>query len=396
MARLSGWLGVPALALLVAASCGGESDDAGFSGRGGGGSGGGSGSGSGGMAGGSGGASAGTGGGGAGGTSGGAGGTSGGAGGTSGGAGGTSGAAGTGADATPCAPPARASDGALCLSFLPEDVAFENEPQLDGRGILFVQVFDTPTPDPQDGGPEVAPLLELIYPPQGDAGVNEVSVTELPEQRLDGLPSTVYVRAVFADNLAVFDGDDITWGVWLGGYDLTAGFRELSELEPLSLTAGAGTALSMPLSALRRLRVDVRLAASVTPLDDGRGPASILALRNQLPAEGEPLFGFGAADCIAVSSSAPSRVTGLLAGSGEFFIVAAVDDFNVGTGSLPPGSLVTLEAGDGGVSLPANSRLVVPPRAYSVDHTAILNLAVPAGDPAPPPFACNPADAGAD
>jgi hypothetical protein len=377
MAKLALWLGAVGLTLLTALNCGGDSDDSGFSGRGG--SGGGSG-GSGGSTGGSGGSTGG---------SGGSGGSTGGSGGTGGGTGGSG-----GGDASACAAPVQATDASLCLSFAPEDIAFESDPGLDGSGILVVQIFDTPTPSPDDGGTEVNPIAQYIYPPQTDAGVTEASITELPTPRFDGLPATVYVRAAFVDNFGFFPSNDITWGVWLGGLDLAQGFQDENPIMAVPLAIGSGTSHELDLVALRRLRVALSLGQGVQPFDDGEGPASFAVIKDPVPAD-QPFFGAGAAACVDVTDTEPVVVPGFVLGSGTVYVVAGLDDYNLGSGS-PPGALFTLEAEDGGVSVPTAARLTIPARAYSVNHAAVLSYVVPAGDPLPASFSCNVADAGAD
>jgi hypothetical protein len=369
------------ITLVFGVSCGGSSDDAGFSGTGGTGD-----------------AAAGTGGGG----SGGAGASSGsggsdGSGGSGGASGGSAGSGGTGTDAGGCAAPSNASRAALCLTLAPETIAFESDPRLDGSGVLIVDIHNTPQPDALSGGPDVLPLIRLVHPPQPDGGVPvETSIRNVPELRFDDLPATVYVRAFFVDNFEMFAREATTYGVWLGGYDLSVGLVERPPIQAVQLAAGAGRSHTLPMIALRRLRATLALAPGVTPLDDGQGPAAVVAVRSATELENAQLFGTAGAPCVKLGAGSTAELTGILIGSGTFFLSAGIDDFNVG-GGLPAGGLIALDVNGTEYSLPAATRVVAGPTAYTVTHTVPLNLVVPLGDGgAPPPYACPISDAGSD
>ena len=145
----------------------------------------------------------------------------------------------------------------------------------------------------------------------------------------------------------------------------------------------------MPLTAVRQLNVDLRLSSGTVPLDNGQGPASAVAIKNQVPGPNEPLFGLAVRPCVNISGGATERLTGVLIGSGVHYLVASVDDYNLNTGDLPPGGIIALEFPDGGFRLPDSTRVTVAPDAYTVSHAVPLNFVVPLPDGgAPPSFSC--------
>jgi hypothetical protein len=272
---------------------------------------------------------------------------------------------------------------------------FEADQRLDGRGILIVEIFGTPSPESTDGGADVPPLTLQAYPPQVDGGPPvETPITQVPALRFENLPTTVYVRAVFADNFETFVLGRTTWGTWIGGYNLAGGLIENPPIQAVQLTAGAGRSYRLPLVALRRLRATLTLAAGVTPLDDGQGPASVVAVRLPTPRENEPIYGAASSPCASVASGSSAPLEGILVGSGQFYLAAGIDDYDLG-GSLAPGGLFSVEVSGNTFSLPATSRVAVAPTAYTVTHIVPLTLAVPLGDAGTPaPYACPTVDAG--
>ena len=156
---------------------------------------------------------------------------------------------------------------------------------------------------------------------------------------------------------------------------------------------GAGRSYQLPLIALRRLRATVTLASGVTPLDDGEGPASVRRRPAGDPARKRTDLRRRAPHRVC-ASAVVATLEGLLIGSGTYYLAAGVDDYNLG-GSLPPGGLISLDVSGNMFSLPATSRVVVAPNAYTVNHTVPLNFVVPLGDGGTPaPYACPIADAG--
>ena len=309
----------------------------------------------------------------------------------SGAAAGTGGGAGGGPPdaSSPCEPPLDPTRAAICVQMVPEPIAFEADADFDGRGTLLVQVFDRPDPELPDGG-HITPLAEaaLGTPDALDLG------DPIPVIRFDELPTTVYVRAVFVDG----DPDDFPApGFWLGGLDVSQGLEDRPQLSAVNLTAGAGKTVSVPLLALRRLRVDVGLAPTATAFDDAQGPAEFLVTATR-EVDGAALFGFGRTACANVGGGRTATIEGLFVGAGPYFLLATLDDFALGTsgGTLPPGSLTTLEDdGTGTLVVSAATSFTAPSDAYS--HTVAVELthALGIGDAsAPASFSCD-ADGGA-
>src|SRR5262252_2520161 len=97
----------------------------------------------------------------------------------------------------PCAPPTDKTKSALCVVVAPEAIAFLSDPNFDGKGLLAVDVHDAPNPDAPDGAP--LPSLQTTILPGLDAGELDLSAP-IPVVRFDGLPPTVYPRAIFVDS----------------------------------------------------------------------------------------------------------------------------------------------------------------------------------------------------
>ncbi len=311
---------------------------------------------------------------------------------------GTGGGAGTDAG-PPCAPPADPSGGALCLSFRPERMQLEASPDLDGQGVLVVEIFDTPIPDP-DMGPMVAPIDAQLFPAQtSDGGLTTTSIDTLPMMRFERLPSTVYVRAIFVDNPIAFAASRLLWGTWIGGVPLGGGFSDAdTPLDAVSLPAGQGTSLRLPMMALRRLTVNATLAPGTVPLDDGEGPVSWVTYDTNAPSDMTPAYGIGVAACRAIGVARLARVTGFVIGPGPHFISAGLNDY--GTDFDPnPGSIFSLDLSGATPVLPAANSVTLAADQYSATASVALNFVEPlnvdAG--APPSLSCSGiGDAGTD
>ncbi len=312
---------------------------------------------------------------------------------------GMGGSAGTTADAGSCAAPSDLSKAAVCISYTHDNVNFNvGEAGLDGQGILVVEVFDTPTPDDgTDGGTKTQPLATLFYPDQPDAGAPALaSISTLPVQRIDGLPSTVYVRSIFVDNLAILTDNNLTWGAWIGGIDLSGGLKQTLPLDTVQLVAGQGTSITEHLTALRRLRVAMTLASGTTPLDDGQGPAEFVVWDTQTPDVNTPaIFGIGKRRCADVTG-AGTIVEGFVIGTGDRWISAQLDDYNIGKDPRP-GSIQSVEVDDAGVPKLPDANKITIAQQYTLPHAVELNSIEPLGDGgAPAPYACPAVDAGTD
>jgi len=291
-------------------------------------------------------------------------------------------------DAGYCERPSDPSRAALCLIIEPEEIQFEGERNLDGSGTLIVEVHDTPTPDNPNETSNATPIFRQIYPAEPDGGISreQTLVTKLPAFRLDNVPPTAYVRAIFADNFMTLARRP-TWGTWLGGYDLSGGWIETPPIQAVQIPVGTGRTLRMPLVALRRLRATLTLASGVTPLDDAEGTAWVLAVRSANSPENEPLHDGTSTECVRIGSEF-STLEGVLVGSGTFYLAAAFDDYNVG-GTVPPGGLVSFDFKGTVFSLPEATRVEVARTAYSVNATVPLSFLVPVGPGgAPQPFSC--------
>ena len=285
---------------------------------------------------------------------------------------------------TPCAPPGDTSKSAMCLTILPEDIAFTSDPKFDGKGWLVAQVFDTATPSLPDGG-ELPALATMELPPGGpDAGQIDLS-QPIQVLRFDGLPSTVYTRVVFLDDPA--PNPQIGASTWLAGFDFSKGLLTNTPLVSESLPQGAGTDVSLHLIALREMTVT--LNRTVTPAGNGEGPATVVATPDQVPSSTSQLFGVGSNPCARVDGNNTAEVTGFVFGKGPYYIASQLDDFGLGDGgvSLPPGALVSLELVDGGYELPSADLMTYSPTAYRVSQTISLDLLVP-GAPATDGVSC--------
>ena len=274
---------------------------------------------------------------------------------------------------SPCAPPADPSKSALCLTLVPESIAFTSDPSFDGKGWLIAQIFDSAQPDYPDGGQKPDLAHAELPPGLPDGGTIDIS-QPIPMLRFDGLPSTVYVRAVFFDNPN--PPTPVGPGTWLAGYDLQNGIHSQLALVNQPLTPGSGTSISLPLTALRQMVVT--LDRAVTPAGNGEGPAEFVATPDQSPSSGSPIFGLGTSPCAKVDGTNTAQVSGLVIGKGPYWVAADLDDFGLADGGvgLPAGSLTSLDI-DAGYLLPAANHLSYAANAYQVALTVSLNVVVP-------------------
>jgi hypothetical protein len=284
----------------------------------------------------------------------------------------------------PCPPPADPSKASLCLMLAPEDIAFTGDPRFDGKGWVGVQVFDSAFPDSPDGGSKPALATAVLPAGAPDAGTIDLS-QGVPMVPFDGLPDTVYVRAIFIDNPAPTGA--IAAGTWIAGYDLSNGIQNKLPLYAQTLTRGSGTSITLHLVALRELIVTMN--RSVAPAGNGEGPATFAATPDQVPTASSKLFGLGNSACARVDGTNQAQVSGFVVGKGPYYVLGALDDFGLadGGGGIPPGSLVSLELAGGGYQIPAANLLTYPANAYRVSQTISLGLVVP-GAPANDTVSC--------
>jgi hypothetical protein len=324
---------------------------------------------------------------GSGGSSAGSGGSAAGAGGSAAGSGG-SGQAGSAGQAD-CEAPADPTKAAVCVSFAPEAMDFEaNDPQLDGQGILYLAAYDTAFPDNGPGEQDdEQPIAAVVFPPQPGPEAITTGLTGLPPLRLDGLPSTVYLRALFFDNLEALEKGDIAWGVWFGGQDLSKGLLQDIPINQQTLPAGKGTPLQLSLTALRRLEVTVKLNPNSKPLDGGNGPFGWFAFNQSSVSEGLPIFGISGERCLSLPATPDPVVRGFVVGSGDRFILGNLNDFNQNEG-VSGGSILNATFSPGKLDI-VGGKVTFAPKAYRTSHSIDLSLVVPLGPGAnPPSYTC--------
>jgi hypothetical protein len=280
---------------------------------------------------------------------------------------------------TACDPPSDSTKSAVCLVLHAETITFGAAPAFDGKGYLVAQLFDTADPDLSDGG-TATPIATTVLPGAdagADAGLVDLAAA-IPMIRFDGLPPSVFIRAVFADDPAPASG--LRAGDWLAGYDLSAGLYKGVPLRNEALTPGQSQTVTLDLRALRRLSVD--MSAATTPVGNAQGPAAFFAVDQPYIGAGSHVFGVGRSACASLADASTATVEGFVLGAGPYYVTGWLDDFGTwdGGGVLPPGDLVALEVGaDGGPQIPAADQVTYAPTAYSVSKALPLGLVV-AGD----------------
>jgi hypothetical protein len=302
-----------------------------------------------------------------------------GAGGTSGASGGSAGsgnvgpggagAGGTGAGgAGGCAPPADKTQTAVCVTLVPEKITAEADPTLDEKGVLAIQIFDTPNP-PEKNASQVA-LAERIVP--ANPGSAEIALDAIQTERLVAtLPSVVYVRALFIDNAALLTpGTPFGWGAWIGGLNVTDGFQDREPLLAVKLGVGEGNPVSLSLVALRKLTVTVHTTA--TPLGDGQGKLTALVFNQDNPKDA-PAFGLAQRACADVSAG-DVTLTGFVIGAGPYYVTGALNDFGL-KGDGPPGTLAALVKNGDGFRIP--QKLTIAKGDYTPSAQIDLSYVVP-------------------
>lgn len=275
-----------------------------------------------------------------------------------------------------CPPPMDPTKAALCLLIEPESIAFESaDPKLNGDGMLIVQVFGNALP-----GNDPA-LDEKHSPPQpGNGPIATKALAELTAApiRFEGLPMTVYPRAIFVDDVANAQPDTLLPGTWFGGLDFSNGIGEDMPLRKVSLQAGKGTTVKMSLRALRKLTVTVSRTAPET--GNAQGPLRIAALGSQKFEQGAKLFGFGEKECADVSGVKTATVEGIVVGEGPYWVTGILDDFGQGT-DVPAGGLASVDIVSALPSLvleiPNENKLSYAADAYAVDVSIRLNQTIP-------------------
>jgi hypothetical protein len=285
-----------------------------------------------------------------------------------------------------CAPPEDPTKSALCVNFVPESIDLvADDETLDGQGVMYLAAYDTPYPDGKDGMPGAQALAVALWPPQAATG-QQGGISEVPTLRLTNLPASVYVRAFFFDNQQALASKQISWGVWLGGSDLSAGAHDPLPIQKVDLVAGQSAGISMPLTALRKLSVTLSVAPGVVPFDDAQGPLQWAAFDGPSPGMGAATFGVGGPRCSDLSGGKHVTISGFVFGAGQRWIAANLDDFN--TGNTQPGSLFTADFSSGSFAIPDSDRIEVAPTSYRQAMDVQLNLPIPLSGPKPPSYQC--------
>jgi len=296
---------------------------------------------------------------------------------------------GDGGPPNPCPDPAETPDAnapnsKVCLRFAPEQIAVSTtDTQLDGKGVLLIQFYDTDTLTAT-----TVPLKTIQYPPPPATPLtgNE-SVYSLPQIDVEGLPETVYMRVLFVDNQAFFVPaiKTLTWGMFIGNLDLSAGVLPPPKLKKLTLTNDKGT---MPdpikLTALRKISTSIELMTGVTPADDGQGPLSVGCFDVAAPSNA-PVRGGAQLGCKNVTAGPITGVTAFTYGSGDRWVGAQLDDFNQG-GTAKIGNIASLGGGTG-QSILDSQKITFAADQYSATLAKIvLNYVLPGATPGTAPF----------
>ncbi len=290
----------------------------------------------------------------------------------------------------PCAAPEKPSDARICLTWDPEVINATADPRMNLQGTMIVAIYDTDNP-----GPTTVPLFSTIYPPLDSMGKPvDTDLATLPEIDAniahtdpDAGGRTVYLRALFVDNAQWFLNKTVlTYGMFVGGFDLTQGVNPPPKLRPITLTTGKGVLHSTHLTAFKRFTTKVGLADTVIPADDAQGPISVGAFNVSAPSM-QPVLGGVQLPCTDLKKG-PVDVTGFLYGTGDFWIVAQLDDFNKGGLSMP-GSIVSLGGGANFQSALPSQKVTVAAGDYAAADIPLisLNVVVP-GSTGFAPYAC--------
>jgi hypothetical protein len=316
-----------------------------------------------------------------------------------------------------------------CLVFSGTDqvnpVADGGVAALDNMGTLLVEVFasGTPADGGADGGAASPIAAPIAIPPPNDAGVFTMeipvsSLTSLQPIPIDVPVTTAYILTYFIDNPAGFQAAQqgtLTYGMYVGGLDLTGGIQPVPPLRPVTLTTGQGTIVSQYLTAMRRFdTVVVRLpllpdgGGLLPPAagGDGTGPIAVGVYRDPHP-DPTKVYGGALATCADIVHEAPYPMTGFFytpGAGGTIYYNGALNDFG-DTTTLPPlGSMVSVALDDAGLpvappqqtfAVGANDYYVtVPPVVLTTTQSAAFPDGGPITDfvhcPFPPP------DAGSD
>jgi hypothetical protein len=326
------------------------------------------------------------------------------------GAAGTSGAAGdSGTDGgdgglAPCPGPSTAGMGKICLYLNPEVITPQIATDLDGQGQLYVFLYR------DAAATQFVTPIPIIYPPPTDGGLPpQTDVYDLPMVPIDNIPSdltTIYIRAIFADNPAWRPQLGLSHGIFVGGVQLAQGLNTPPPLAAVAVTPGAGRNHTMFMTAMRKLTTQVYRYPGIPAPGNGQGPL-VVGLFKTDDARGAPAQGGFRATCVnsnnyplPTSDAAPPApgypVTAYFFGSGQFWVGAQIDDYGLGQ-NPSSGALVSVVLNDAGVErLPPNQRIQVAEGQYSTTLPAIVLTGVVPDAPASDNVSCPVPDGGAD
>jgi hypothetical protein len=279
------------------------------------------------------------------------------------------------AGATGCAAPSVPTNAAVCVTVSPEAIAFLSDPNFDGKGLLTVGVYSNAHPS-DDAGLAPAVLLPSQDAGAGDAGLALIDLSQpVPAVRFEVPATTAYVRAIFIDNPASFNGG-LQAGWWVGGLDLSQGLAN-APLMPLTLTAGTATNVTIDLIALRQLTLTVSRDPGLTAPGNGQGPLKAIAVNTTLLQDaGTYFFGVAQNPCANVSGDAAATVPGWVVLNGPYWVAATLDEFDAG-GSFPAGGLFSLEVDAGVPFIPSIDEISYDASAYQVTGSVVLTYANP-------------------
>lgn len=296
-------------------------------------------------------------------------------------------AVGMGSSSGECAVPGDTSRGALCLNLAPAQITVSpGDEDLDGMGVLVVSAFTESSIDL--AGEVPTPLETFTFPESG-----EISISELPSIRFGDLPpGAVYVLAQFWDNPDETALSQISrGGAWLGGLDLSNGFT--GDLTEFTVDAGGARSITLPMRAVRRLVVSASLGPDVSAFDDANGWLEWAAYTTPNPTASTVPIGRGVRACATLLTGGPTTSQGFVIGSGPHFIVATLDDYDVGAGGefagTVAGSLVSGSGTGGSWDIPPADGIQFPQGSYSRSFSVELTTAVPTEAPPPDPFQCS-------
>jgi hypothetical protein len=258
----------------------------------------------------------------------------------------------------------------LRLTFSPEAIEPESDPGLDEVGFFTLQVFDTPNPPPGDAASKAA-LYEAVTPLDSPIALSNLPT---PTIVLRNPPSTVYVRALFFDNVASGAGG-ISWGTWFGGVDVSNGFTQNAALTPVPLTRDETTMHDVPLMALRRVTVTVTTSAAL--VGDGEGSLSVAASRVEVLPPRASTYGYGIKPCVDLKTG-PQTVDMQVVGSGTFFVAGFFDDLGIQTpGEMPPGTMLSVRDVHLDTGAATFDRITLAPGQYSGALSIDLGFVTP-------------------